>query len=51
MPQPVASAGVESFDLIIVGTGSGNGIPAAFDHWNIALVEKGVFGGTCLNRG
>jgi mycothione reductase len=42
---------VQSFDLIIVGTGSGNGIPAALDHWNIALVEKGVFGGTCLNRG
>ncbi len=42
---------MRSFDLIIVGTGSGNGIPAAFDDWNIALVEKDVFGGTCLNRG
>ncbi len=40
-----------AFDLIIVGTGSGNGIPAAFDGWNIALVEKDVFGGTCLNKG
>lgn len=42
---------MQSFDLIIVGTGTGNGIPAAFDDWNIALVEKDVFGGTCLNRG
>lgn len=42
---------MQSFDLIIVGTGTGNGIPAAFDGWNIALVEKDVFGGTCLNRG
>ncbi len=42
---------MQTFDLIIVGTGTGNGIPAAFDDWNIALVEKDVFGGTCLNRG
>ncbi len=42
---------MQRFDLIIVGTGTGNGIPAAFDDWNIALVEKDVFGGTCLNRG
>lgn len=42
---------VRSFDLIIVGTGSGNSIPEAFESWNIALVEKDVFGGTCLNRG
>ena len=42
---------VQSFDLIIVGTGSGNSIPAAFEDWNVALVEKDVFGGTCLNRG
>ncbi|MDH4147742.1 MAG: mycothione reductase [Acidimicrobiia bacterium] len=39
------------FDLIIVGTGSGNSIPPAFDGWRIALIERGVFGGTCLNRG
>ena len=42
---------MRSFDLIIVGSGSGNSIPAAFDDWNVALVEKDVFGGTCLNRG
>ncbi len=40
------------FDLVIVGTGSGNSIPGPeFDDWNIAIIEKGVFGGTCLNVG
>ena len=39
-------------DLLIVGTGSGNSIPAGvFDGWSIGMVERGVFGGTCLNRG
>ncbi len=40
------------FDLIIIGTGSGNSIPGPeFNHWNIAIVEDGLFGGTCLNVG
>jgi len=43
---------VEHYDLIILGTGSGNSIiNSDFDGWKIAIVEKGVFGGTCLNRG
>lgn len=42
----------EQFDLIIVGSGSGNSIPAFLDDHRIALVERDpVFGGTCLNRG
>jgi mycothione reductase len=41
----------EAFDLIIVGSGSGNSIPAYLDGWKIAIVERDVFGGTCLNRG
>lgn len=41
----------DTFDLIIVGSGSGNSIPSYLDKWNIALVERDVFGGTCLNRG
>ena len=41
----------ETFDLIIVGSGSGNSIPSYLDDWNIAMVERDVFGGTCLNRG
>ena len=40
------------FDLIIIGTGSGNSILTPdLDSWSIAIVEEGVFGGTCLNRG
>ncbi len=42
---------MQDFDLVIIGTGSGNSIPAELDDWNIALVERDVFGGTCLNRG
>ena len=43
---------MEKFDLIIVGTGSGNMVPGP-DHegWKIAIVEADRFGGTCLNRG
>lgn len=40
------------YDLIIVGTGSGNSIPGVENHHkSIAIVEKGRFGGTCLNVG
>ena len=42
---------IETFDLIIVGSGSGNSIPSYLDGCKIALVERDVFGGTCLNRG
>ncbi|MEZ5379467.1 MAG: mycothione reductase [Acidimicrobiales bacterium] len=41
----------ETYDLIIVGSGSGNSIPEYLDGWKIAIVERDVFGGTCLNRG
>jgi len=41
----------EQFDLIIVGSGSGNSIPEYLADWNIAIVERGVYGGTCLNVG
>ncbi len=43
--------GVQDFDLIIVGSGSGNAIPPELDDQRIALVERGTFGGTCLNVG
>lgn len=40
------------FDLVIIGTGSGNSIlDRRFAGWRVAIVEKGVFGGTCLNVG
>ncbi len=41
-----------SYDLVIVGAGSGNMLPAKeFVGWRIAVVESDRFGGTCLNRG
>jgi mycothione reductase len=43
---------VRTFDLVIIGTGSGNSIlDPRFKDWNVAVVEKGTFGGTCLNVG
>ena len=42
----------ENYDLIIVGTGSGNSvISSEMDGWRIAIIERWTFGGTCLNRG
>lgn len=41
----------EQYDLVIVGSGSGNAIPHYLDDWKIAVIERDVFGGTCLNRG
>ena len=43
---------VQKYDLIIIGTGSGNTIiTPEFDGLEIAIIEKGTFGGACLNRG
>ena len=43
---------MEQFDLIIIGAGSGNSILTDdFAEWKVAIVERDVFGGTCLNRG
>ena len=40
------------YDLVIVGAGSGNMLPAReLADWRIAVVESDRFGGTCLNRG
>ena len=40
------------YDLVIVGTGSGNTIVnRRFADWKVAIVERGKFGGTCLNVG
>lgn len=49
--SPVNTVADEQFDLIIIGSGSGNSIPDYLSTWKIALVERDVFGGTCLNRG
>ncbi|MGW5646433.1 mycothione reductase [Saccharopolyspora sp. NPDC003752] len=45
------------FDLVIIGSGSGNSIlDDRFADWDVAVVEKGIgpndaYGGTCLNVG
>lgn len=40
------------YDLIIIGAGSGNSIPTPeHDDMSIAIIEKGKFGGTCMNVG
>lgn len=40
------------YDLVIIGTGSGNTIvDERFEHLRVAVIERGAFGGTCLNRG
>ncbi|PRX48430.1 mycothione reductase [Prauserella shujinwangii] len=40
------------YDLVIVGTGSGNSIlDPRFADRKVAIVEQGTFGGTCLNVG
>ena len=42
----------QHYDLIIIGTGSGNSIIGPeMDGMRIAIAERGVFGGTCLNVG
>jgi mycothione reductase len=43
---------VTHYDLVIVGTGSGNTIVNhRFRDWRVAIVEEGLFGGTCTNVG
>ncbi|MET3903013.1 mycothione reductase [Paenarthrobacter sp. 4246] len=40
------------YDLVIIGTGSGNSIPGpGFEDRSIAIIEEASFGGTCLNAG
>ncbi|WP_350281127.1 mycothione reductase [Kribbella sp. HUAS MG21] len=40
------------YDLVVIGTGSGNTIVnRRFADWKVAIVERGTFGGTCLNVG
>jgi mycothione reductase len=43
---------VRHHDLAVIGTGSGNSlIDSRFDDLDVAMVEHGRFGGTCLNVG
>ena len=44
--------GVTHYDLVVIGTGSGNTIvDHRFADRKVAIVERGTFGGTCLNVG
>jgi mycothione reductase len=48
----LSQVATDNYDLVIVGAGSGNTLPAdQFAGWRIAVVEADRFGGTCLNRG
>jgi len=51
-PAVVEGDPVRTYDLIVIGAGSGNMLftPDLAD-WRAAIVEPGRFGGTCLNRG
>ncbi|MFF0264813.1 mycothione reductase [Kribbella sp. NPDC004536] len=41
-----------NYDLVVIGTGSGNTIVnRRFADRKVAIVERGTFGGTCLNFG
>ncbi|GAA1585240.1 MULTISPECIES: mycothione reductase [Kribbella] len=41
-----------TYDLVVIGTGSGNTIVnRRFADQKVAIVERGTFGGTCLNFG
>lgn len=44
---------MRSFDLIVIGSGSGNTVVTKqFAEWDVALIDDGPrFGGTCLNYG
>lgn len=43
---------MERFRLAVIGSGSGKvAIPDQFSSERVALIEAGVFGGTCVNRG
>ncbi|KOU75649.1 MULTISPECIES: mycothione reductase [Streptomyces] len=43
---------MRTHDLVIVGAGSGNAVvDERFSHLDVAVVDEGPFGGTCLNRG
>jgi len=44
---------MKTFDLIVIGAGSGLDVAAgaAEQGLNVAIVEEGPLGGTCLNRG
>lgn len=52
MTSRVPGPASRHFDLAVIGTGSGNTIvDDSFADREVAILEKGTFGGTCLNVG
>ncbi|MGA9746567.1 MAG: mycothione reductase [Nocardioides sp.] len=52
MTTPTELGSGRHFDLAVIGSGSGNSIADdSFRDWQVAILEKGTFGGTCLNVG
>ncbi|WP_340540759.1 mycothione reductase [Nocardioides sp. GXZ039] len=52
VPSPDAPSSANHYDVVVVGTGSGNTIiNRRFADQRVAIVEDWVYGGTCLNRG
>ncbi len=52
MSTPTTGSAHRHFDLAVIGTGSGNTIvDDSFADRDVAILEKGTFGGTCLNVG
>ncbi len=44
--------GPKHYDLVVIGTGSGNTVvDDRFASWRVAIIERSLYGGTCLNRG
>ncbi len=44
--------GTETYDLAIIGSGSGNSLVTPYwDDKRVAIIDSGTFGGTCLNVG
>ena len=44
---------MKKFDVIVIGTGAANIVTdaALAQGLQVAVIERGRFGGTCLNRG
>ncbi len=44
---------METYDLIVIGSGSGLDVAVAASNYGkkVAIIEKGALGGTCLNKG
>ena len=51
--QEIRRISMKNYDVIVIGTGAGNIVTdaALAKGLSVAVIERGRFGGTCLNRG